>query len=506
METKKYVYLTYITIIGFLIFRIFYIATTHYNLVQDEAYFWDWSRHPALSYYDMGPMVAWIIGFFTSFLPLSEFSVRLGAPVFAAMTAVIIYILAADITESRLLGFVVVVLFHLTPAGMGGGVIITYYTPQIFFMSLTALFLWLLIKRGEALWWPFIGLSLGLGLLSHHMFAFFSAEVGLFILLSKNQRKWLKSPWPYLALLIELAAASPIFIWNIANDYVMFKHATGLMSKVSYFDIASTFLKFIGGQAGIYTPFLFFAVLYGLSVSGYRGIRLRDDKHLMLFCLSAPIIIFIALLSIGGRTEANWPVSGFITGVISGIYIVYEKYKNWTPFRRSFIRASFVFTIFLCVLVSVIAHYPSLIYSIGINIPAQRDPTNRLYGWDELGKNVSAVLETMPQGSFVATINYGLNAELAFYVKGNPQVYEIPVSRRFSQYDFWNDFKNVKGRDAVYVVGNRTIEESVKALFESVELAEHLKIYARTNNAFIRDFYIYKCYGYKGGSEVLSSF
>src|SRR3990170_4062456 len=123
----KYIYLTSITIIAFFIFRIFYIATTEYNLVADEAYFWDWSRHPALSYYDMGPMVAWIIRFFTTILPLSEFSVRLSAPVFAAMTAVIIYILAADITESRFIGFVVVLLFHLTPAGMGGGVLITYY-------------------------------------------------------------------------------------------------------------------------------------------------------------------------------------------------------------------------------------------------------------------------------------------------------------------------------------------------------------------------------------------
>ena len=111
---SKYTIYTGITILGFLIFRIFYIATTNYDLIADEAYFWDWSRHPDLSYYDMGPMVAWIIRFFTSIFPLSEFSVRLGAPVFSAMTSIVVYILAMEVLKSTRLAFILIQLFNNT--------------------------------------------------------------------------------------------------------------------------------------------------------------------------------------------------------------------------------------------------------------------------------------------------------------------------------------------------------------------------------------------------------
>jgi len=503
MKNKKYLYLTYALIIGFLIFRIFFLSTTPYNLSQDEAYFWDWSRHPALSYYDMGPMIAWIIGFFTHILPLSTFSVRLGAPVFEAITAVIVYILTVDVTESSMLGFIVVLFFNITPIGAAGGVIMTYYSPQVLFMALTALFLWQLIKTGKAWWWYLIGLSLGLGLLSHHMFIFFTAEVGLFIILSRNNRKWLKRKEPYIALLIELIIVSPMIIWNIEHHFVMFRHAIGMMSE-SY-HITFTLLEYIGGQAGIQTPLLFLAVIYGISVSGYRGIKLKDDKHLFLFCLSAPVILFIALLSIGGRTEANWPISGYITGVISAVYVLYEKYKRGGHTAKVIINASFILTIAIGVFASAIAYYPSIMYSVGINLPPRRQPTNRLYGWEKLGKKVSLVLGEMPAGSFVATHEYGLNAELAFYVHGHPEVYEIPVIRRYSQYDIWNNFRAVKGRDAVYV-GYAPIEKQVTALFEKVELKEELIIRSKHNNEIRRKFYIYKCYKYKGTSKELSTF
>lgn len=503
MNDKKYSYLTFALITVFFIFRIFYIATTHYTLSQDEAYFWDWSRHPALSYYDMGPMIAWIIAFFTHLFPLSAFSVRLGAPVFAAMTAIIIYILTVEITDSRMLGFWVVLLFHILPIGMAGGIIMTYYSPQVFFMSLLALFLWKLITDKRPWWWYLIGLSAGLGLLSHHMFIFFTAEVGLFILLSDNNRKWLKRKEPYLALLIELAVASPIIIWNSTHDFVMFRHAIDMMSKTK--NITFTLFEYIGGQAGIQAGLFFLAVVYGLIVSGYRGIKLKDDKYLFLFCLSAPVILFIALLSIGGRTEPNWPVSGYITGSIAAVYVVYEKYKDGKHWFRLVVDAGLGLTILLGVLVSAVSYYPTLMHDIGIYIPPQRDPTNRLYGWDELGKKVSEILLNMPKGSFVATHEYGLNAELAFYVNGHPQVYEIPVLRRFSQYDVWNNFKTVKDKDAVYV-GYEPMEKQVRELFQKVSPAEKLVIKTKHSHQDRFTFYIYECYGYKGTEKELATF
>ena len=163
MKERKATFFSLAIILGFLAFRLYYIAHTGYDLSDDEAYFWDWSRHPALSYYDQGPMVAWIIRFFTSLLPLSEFSVRLGAPIFTAVSGLVLYLLTAEVTESRLLGFIVILLFHLTPIGAAGGIIMTYYAPQVLFMSLSAFFLWRLVKDGRRKWWYLLGATMGLG-------------------------------------------------------------------------------------------------------------------------------------------------------------------------------------------------------------------------------------------------------------------------------------------------------------------------------------------------------
>ncbi len=501
---SKYTIYAGITILGFLIFRIFYIATTHYDLIADEAYFWDWSRHPALSYYDMGPMVAWIIRFFTSIFSLSEFSVHLGAPVFSAMTSIVVYILAMEVLKSTRLAFILILLFNITPISAVGGVIMTYYSPQVFFMSLTAFFLWRLIKEEKGWWWYLIGMSLGLGLLSHHMFFFFSAEVGLFILLSKNNRRWLKQKEPYIALVIELIVASPIFIWNLMHNSVMFRHATGLMSISPKALI--TFIDFVGGQAGVQTPFFFLAVTYGLCICAYRGIVRQDDKHLMLLCLSGPVIIFIAFLSFGGRTEANWPISGYITGGIAGVAVFSEIYNKGAKAAKYVIRAAFVFTLALGGFALIVVSYPTFLNTaFGISLPPRLDPANRLYGWKQLGVEVSKVLKTMPEGSFVSSRDYGLNALLAFYVDGNPQVYEIPGGRRMSQYGFWNNTIPVLGKDSVFV-DKRPIKNRIEDLFGRVELAKHLIIYQDYTGKIRKQLYIYKCFNFKGSDKNINSF
>ncbi|MGD9212317.1 MAG: glycosyltransferase family 39 protein [Desulfobacteraceae bacterium] len=495
MKTEShYSQFTLLTILGFFIFRIIFLATTHYDLIADEAYFWDWSRHPDWSYYDMGPMVALIIRIFTTILPMSDFSVRFGAPVLSALTAMVAYQLAREVLESKKLAFWFILIFHLTPIATAGGVIMTYYAPQVFFMSLTAYFLWRLIKSDNGFWWYPLGASLGLGVLSHHQFVVFSAEVVLFILLSSNHRKWLFRKEAYLGLLIELMVASPVFIWNLTHEAVMAKHAVGLMSVSPKF--LKTFFEFLGGQAGVHTPLYFIAIIYALVVCGYRGIVKKSDTHLFLFCLSAPTILFIALLCMGGRTEANWPISGYITGGIAAVAVWSEKYAKGSEKLQMLVSASVVATLILGLVVLILISYPQVVYQVtGFRLPPDMDPANRLYGAKILGQEASKVLATMPKGSFVTTRDYGLNALLAFYMKGNPQVYQLPDGRRMSQYDFWNPYIKTIGRQALFVNTSPMAEHS-KRLFDKVQLVKEVPIYVRGTNIQRKKFYLYKCYGY----------
>ena len=520
MKYRKQDLVALAIILGFLAFRIFYVATTGYDLADDEAYFWDWSRHPALSYYDQGPMVAWIIRLFTLLLSVSPFSVRIGAPIFMALTGLVIYLLAKSIMKSAGLALVVLLLFHLTPLGAAGGIIMTYYAPQVFFMALVALFLWQIVKSGNGGWWYPLGICLGLGLLSHQMFFLFTAEVGLFIILSQDNRRWFKKKEPYLALLLILLTASPLIIWNISNNMVMFRHALGMMSGPTHIARPLNELaQYIAGQAGVQTPLFFLAVIYGLCVSGYRGLKKKSpltlpsplrgegkgEEYLLLFCLSAPTLLFVALLALGGRSEANWPASGYITGAIAAVYVLAEKYRSGQKPTRIIIKTSLVLTLAISILATAVAYYPAFAYKIGVRITPKNDPANRLYGWKALGEEVSEVLKDMPAGTFVAASGYGQAAELAFYVAGQPEVFALPAGRRFSQYDFWNKNMDVAGKDAVFA-DYRPISEEAKNLFIRVEPESRLIIPDRHSGLTRREFYIYRCYDYRPPSENLFKF
>ncbi|MCX5642092.1 MAG: glycosyltransferase family 39 protein [Candidatus Omnitrophica bacterium] len=523
MTDRKQNFFAFAIILGFLAFRIFYVATTGYDLSDDEAYFWDWSRHPALSYYDQGPMVAWIIRLFTHLLSLSPFSVRIGAPIFMAMTALVIYFLAKDMLRSAVLALLVLLLFHLTPLGAAGGIIMTYYAPQVFFMALVAFFLWQTVKTGDGRWWYPTGVCLGLGLLSHHMFLLFTAEIGLFIILSQKNRRWLKRKEPYLALLLMLLTASPLIIWNLSHNMVMFRHALGMMSKPQHIARPlNELLQYIGGQAGVQTPLFFLAVIWGLCVSGYRGIKketgiqtsdikhqtekqLEKDKYLLLFCLSAPVLLFIALLSLGGRSEANWPASGYITGAIAAAYILAEKYRTGRRPTRLIITASLALTLIIGIIASAVMYYPSFAPKIGIKITPKNDPANRLYGWKILGGEVSEILKDMPAGTFVAAGGYGQAGELAFYTAGQPEIFALPTGRRFSQYDFWNKNMDVAGKDAVFA-DYKPMSEKTKSLFRRVKPETCLIIRDQNSGLTRREFYIYRCYDYQPPVENLFRF
>lgn len=500
---KIYTCYALLVIAFFFLFRVFFIATTHYDLIVDEAYFWDWSRHPDLSYYDMGPMVAWIIRLFTTILPLSPFSVRLGAPVMSALTALVVFCLAKRVLQSRKFAFWFILIFHVTPIATAGGVIMTYYAPQVFFMALAAYFLWRLIEGDQGYWWYPLGASLGFGFLSHHQFAIFSAEVVLFILLSRNHRKWLWRKEPYIGLLIELAVASPVFIWNFSHDAVMAKHAVGLMTLSPNF--LKTLLDFVGGQAGVHTPLYFIAIVYALVVCGYRGIVGKSDTHLFLFCLSAPMLLWVALLCLGGRTEANWPVSAYITGGIAAVAVWSEIYASGDAARRA-IQFSIGFTLVFGTAVLIFISYPQTVFRVsGFRLPPKLDPANRLYGAALLGREASKLFAAMPKGSFVTTRDYGLNALLAFYMENNPEVYELPDGRRMSQYDFWNHRIEVDGRDALFVnwwpMGKRS-----KALFEKVELVKRVPIYVEGTDLLRKEFFFYKCQGYLQPEDPMDHF
>ena len=101
------------------------LVSAVFPLSSDEAYHWEWSRHPAAGYYDHPGMTAYVIWLSTHLFGRStEFTVRLPALVLLTATAVVCYAFArfaagtrgATGVQAERAGFLCGLMITVTPA------------------------------------------------------------------------------------------------------------------------------------------------------------------------------------------------------------------------------------------------------------------------------------------------------------------------------------------------------------------------------------------------------
>src|SRR5690606_23650503 len=76
-----------------------------YDLIEDEAHYWEWSRRLDWSYYSKGPGVALLIAAATELLGTTAGAVRLPAVLFGAVATLATAALAAEATGDKRVGF-----------------------------------------------------------------------------------------------------------------------------------------------------------------------------------------------------------------------------------------------------------------------------------------------------------------------------------------------------------------------------------------------------------------
>ena len=206
MEERKYTQFFWLTSLVFLFFRLIYINLI--PLTPQEAYYWNYSRHLALSYFDHPPLQAWLI-FLTSQFGVSEFTVRLACPILAFLSGILCFKIGKNLFNAKI-GFYFFLILNLILIFNIGTVIFTPDAALLFFWILSFYFFGKIIFENKAKFWYALGISLGLAMLSKYTAIFIPISVLTFLLLSKSHRFWLKRKEPYLAILVSLIVFSPV--------------------------------------------------------------------------------------------------------------------------------------------------------------------------------------------------------------------------------------------------------------------------------------------------------
>jgi hypothetical protein len=475
-------------ITGTTLLRLFYVNFV--PLAPEEAYYWKYAKHLALSYFDHPPLTAYIIAFFTWIGGDSAFFVRLGAVILSAALAILLYAIANRLFGNPRLALLTVLTANCTVLFSLGSVIITPDTPLLFFWALSVYSLVRLRETDDRRWWYVVGLGVGLGLLSKYSAVLIVPGIFVYLLVSPTQRKWLLTPHPYGGLAVALLVFWPVLAWNYSNHWASF--AFQLPSRFSQgIRLRSGFmLQLLLTQVGLLTPYIFILAIAGWLDSARQAIRTKAPKYALLFWVACPVYIVFSLSSLVRLVKMNWLAPAYVTSIIAGIAWLNAASGKWSKrFRRGF-KPGLVVGLAIVILAHLLPLIPV--------VPMPKFDT--WSGWKEMVSRVTQIKEEMGPDTFIFGDDYQIPSEITFYTPNHEPTYSGEViGKEGLQYDYWTITGDLVGRNAIFVrsrTPGRGDMERLRKHFESVDEDTPLEI-IRHNRVF-RRFYIFRCYGYKG--------
>lgn len=470
----KFFLLAFTANLAFALLRIAYVLLYPLDLSPEEAQYWDWSRHPDLSYYSKPPMVAYLNLLSTSLLGNTELGVRITPILMSFTLSLLLFLFIRDVFGDRIALFSSV-LPNLFVGTSINSILMTTDAPFIFFWGISVILVYYAVERNKAGMWLLVGTFGGLAFLSKYTAVFLLPLTLLYIYLTR--RELLTSPKPYLSLIPALLLSLPVLWWNLKHEFVSFRHVSNLASK----DRASL-LEFLGGQALLLSllPFLF--LLYGW----WRTFRERDKRLIFLTVYSLPIFLFFGSLALKKKVYANWPGFGYFTGsVLIALYMERLLGRSKPIFWSVVLSSSFLV---------LLLHFTPLFDHLGLRrfLPPNRDPVNVMVGWEKLGREVS---ELYTGKELIFSTAYQVSAELAFYVEGNPRTFVFHIGR-MTQYYLWRDkLHELKGRDGIFV-SEGGLPPEVEKHFRTYELVKRVDIPWR--GEVVRSFKVYRLRDFEG--------
>src|SRR5689334_2507653 len=302
------------------------------DLRTDEAYYWTWSKEHVLSFLDHPPMIAWFIRFGTAIFGDTALGVR-----FAGILAMLAtQLLLADIVRRVVNDFRAVAFALLMPeAALYYGLLMAKVAPDTALIPFAVAMLWSLVclkESGDGRWWLAAGLFAGLALLSKFTAIMLLPAVAAFMLVPDWRTRWLRSPYPWAAVLIAMIVFSPVLIWNYQHDWASFRFQLVRATATHPLSLR-TVGEFFGLQFGLVGFVLLPVVISGVALTAWRGWRNREPVALLL---STAVIVpfgYFFWKSLTLRVGDTWPMflwpAAFAATAINATMLPQEKFPDW---------------------------------------------------------------------------------------------------------------------------------------------------------------------------------
>ncbi len=285
------------------------------GLGVDESYMVASGRTLSLGYFDHPP-ASWWLAWAASHLAGTQAPIVVRLPFIAlfAVSTWLMFRLGAAVADERA-GIWAAVLLNLSPVfGVTTGTWVLPDGPLDCALLGAALCLVRALPapgRVAPLWWMGAGLCAGLALFAKYSAALTLAGAFAYLLTSRDHRRWLARPEPYLAVLLALLVFSPVIVWNATHHWASFAFQGERAEAGARFHPLGP-LTVLGGEALFVLPWIW-APMMALFVAALR----RGSgawRSWLLACLAAPPILLFALVAAWSsqRVLFHWAAPGYL--------------------------------------------------------------------------------------------------------------------------------------------------------------------------------------------------
>ncbi len=278
------------------------VAAYFLPLVSDEAYYWVWSHHLQMSYFDHPPFVAWLFRAGRIFEGFGH-SVRWPAVLLGHLTLLVWWLILRNfINTERITWWMELMLF--SPLVGYGSIVVTPDVPLTFFWSLGIYTSLQAYRKGHLLWYLGLGACLGLGFCSKYHVVIFVPTLLTWLTFSKK--------WSHIHLLkvlstvgVGLIFSTPVLWWNYKNDFVSFlfqlRHGLGAKEWSAWW-----VLEYAGAQL-----LLLFPVVVVMALRRAQSVSKALKELDVLYYFAWGPLFFFFFTSFRGYVEANWPIVAY---------------------------------------------------------------------------------------------------------------------------------------------------------------------------------------------------
>ncbi len=282
------------------------VAGVQANPLQDLVESLAWGHHLAWGYPKQPPLTSWLAEAFGRLSPGNVWPLYLAGFLSAALCLWAVWQVACAFLSPRAALIAVV--------GLDGLIYLTGEASE-FNNNITLCALWslavLCILRAtqtERLrWWLALGVIAGLGLLCKYPVVFLLAALGGYLLCSRAGRRHLKSPGPYLSVLVAAAMFAPHVVWLTRHDFLPFHYAAARAQSTGPLGHVTQPLIFLVSQLVRFLPVL--AVLVPLLGRRNRADEqpVAADRALLHWSVLGPLALLLGYSVVtGAQLRDRW--------------------------------------------------------------------------------------------------------------------------------------------------------------------------------------------------------